>query len=338
MRKVNWKIKGVYRIRLGAMNPRMIVLLCAGIPFTFICLSMALVLILPAIQQGRDAFIRTQAKNRLKMIGLAMHNYHDTYDTFPPSAVVAIAYKKPTVPVAESTNAADSEIPVTAVTSTVVSKVELDPSQFSSFDEYVVASEALNPSPKMRNPFAEPLNFRSASPGEIQTPQHGWMTALLPFIERIDLYQKVDYNQPWTALTNQPVFNTEVKEYLHPGILRADSSTNRVGQLGASHYAGNSQLLKANSKSRLPDISDGMSYTIMAGDVNNTFQAWGSPDNVRDPAAGIGRTPTQFGGHHKEFAHFLMCDGSVRLVTSKMSPEIMGYLADPHDGHQLSEF
>jgi hypothetical protein len=40
----------------------------------------------PSIVQVRGAAGRAQSTNNLKQIGLAMHNYHDTFKTFPPQA------------------------------------------------------------------------------------------------------------------------------------------------------------------------------------------------------------------------------------------------------------
>jgi type II secretory pathway pseudopilin PulG len=56
-----------------------------------ILVGLSVALVLPAIQQAREAARRSQTKNNLKMIGLALMNYHGTHRAFPPGGTVDLA-------------------------------------------------------------------------------------------------------------------------------------------------------------------------------------------------------------------------------------------------------
>ncbi|MCA9017574.1 MAG: DUF1559 domain-containing protein [Planctomycetaceae bacterium] len=214
-----------------------------------------LALLLPAVQGARDAARRSQSKNNLKQIALALHNYHDTHRVFPPGGI----------------ETADGK------------------------------------------------------------PYHSWQTMILPFVGEAQLYNQMDFDQPWTDPANQRLFQTELPIYINPAIKEKVSPEG----LGLSHYVGNKFLMKPNGNMGIRDITDGTSNTIMAFETGENFKPWGDPTNIADPVNVIGgRSKSSFIGGN----HVMLSDGAVRFVSENIDPAVLKALSTPAGGERLGEF
>jgi prepilin-type N-terminal cleavage/methylation domain-containing protein/prepilin-type processing-associated H-X9-DG protein len=68
-------VSGSSRTRLGFTLIELLVVIAI--------IAVLIALLLPAVQAAREAARRAQCVNNMKQLGLALHNYHSTHDTFP---------------------------------------------------------------------------------------------------------------------------------------------------------------------------------------------------------------------------------------------------------------
>ena len=168
--------------------------------------------------------------------------------------------------------------------------------------------------------------------------QHSWETLLLPYMER-SASEPPRKDLPWNHPTNAEAFKKVIPEFLNPGI-RGEPETIRFSPEGyaLSHYSVNTRVMHGNFSLRIEDVTDGTANTILAGEVNANFKAWGDPVNWRDPAAGLGKSPDGFGSPWSGGVNMLIMDGSVRFISKSIDPKVLKALSTPAGGEDVHEF
>ncbi|HVW01551.1 MAG TPA: DUF1559 domain-containing protein [Planctomycetaceae bacterium] len=176
--------------------------------------------------------------------------------------------------------------------------------------------------------------YRMFPPGSIvddqSAAQHGWEAMLLPQLDHADLYDQIDFSKPWDDPDNLRVFQTEVPEFIDGSY----AERRDAGGLPVSHFGANPLALPPNRGLSFDDFTDGLSNTILAGNMAAGARGWGTPFNLRDPALGINTGPDSLGSPRPGGTLVLLGDGSVRFVRDDLPLENLKALATPNGGDQ----
>ena len=82
---------------------------------------------------------------------------------------------------------------------------------------------------------------------------------------------------------------------------------------------------------RREQFTDGLSQTIIIGEIRDAFPPWGEPGNVRSIGEGLNRQFRGFGNEAGTGATFLHADGSAKFYSNKTDKRVLQRL-ETRDG------
>ena len=244
-------------------------------------ITILLTLLTPAVQRSRDAARRAQCKNNMKQLGLAFHNYHDTFKAFPPGWTQHHPQPGPETRFGWSVF--------------VLPFVEQAP-LYERLDFGTQRAEPLSLFqtliPVYRCP-EDPSDDINTQRGEFGT---------------------LTYSVNFGPVAPPRLIENGLAEFW-PGQLPTPLKTNGLAYLNSK--IGVRDILDGTSNTFLIGERSAIgSAAIWMGVRGNEFET----DQVTDcaPGHGINKSEAGFSSRHIGGAHFLMCDGTVRFVNEQI--------------------
>ena len=297
-------------------------------------IAILIALLLPAVQQAREAARRTQCKNNMKQLGLAIHNYHDTFLVFPVSMSVDNLY----------TNLGKGRSWLVGVLPYI--------DQAPLFNTIDMAAPLSN---STTNPLPQPY-----TPNTIAA-----MTVLPAFLCPTDSsYNNGKLNGRANLTANDFYGVTSYKmcagnnwawgNFLHTSTTGRSAGSNN-GLDASNGLSGRNGNTNGPLITRMRDISDGTSNTFAVGEAlpgrvthtswywfNHTTATCSVPLNYyfKNTAITTGDWPNNysFASMHVGGGHFLMCDGTVRFVSENIDQGTYWALASINGQETVGEF
>ncbi len=281
-------------------------------------IAILIALLVPAVQKVREAAARTHCSNNLKQIGLAIHNFHDTYKYLPASRIL-------------------DHYATWAVQ--ILPFVEQDPlyKQWNMAAQYYSQNQTARETAV--NLFFCPARRSPEQPStKGDSPDNGFPTnAHVPGALGDYACAVGDGNPafPWnyTQANGAIIYGNGTTS---GGLVVKWSGNTRFGSitdgLSNTFFIGEKHV-------RIGDFGnagagDGSLYN---GDHPGNFS------RIAGPGFALAASPTtsfntQFGSYHTGICQFLLGDGSVRSVNNSTNTTILGYLSVRNDGNHVPEF
>jgi prepilin-type processing-associated H-X9-DG protein/prepilin-type N-terminal cleavage/methylation domain-containing protein len=326
-------------------------------------------LLLPAVQKVREAAARMSCSNNLKQMGLALHNYHDVNNGFPPAKI-------------NSGSAQDA----------TQNYYEGKPGTFIIRGGQQIAKVYSHTGFTLLLPFIEQDNLFKQYDMSLPSTHESWDGYSANGHQPSDL---ANYPNGVTGTTNEAVVGTYVKIYTCPSDVNPPPVDNYSLSGGYWAYSGPKQrrsnylfncyfatdytssytpsskyagAFGTNGAASIPAIHDGTSNTIAIGEARQQMCSsyfgprWGSgvhtsvhgyvPDyrfHINYPAGSdhslcyssdprIQRLQYAwgFGSWHTGGANFLFCDGHVRFLPDSMAFPVFQALCSIDGGETVS--
>ena len=166
---------------------------------------------------------------------------------------------------------------------------------------------------------------------EVTKGQHGWMTFLLPFVGKQELYRSIDQDKSYDDPANRVAMGHDVVTYFAAGGDRAKISQG----FSVSHFAGvggeiddatglsHVGIFQRDEAVKKEEVTDGLTNTLIVGELAATYPPWGDPENWRSIGRGLNKNVDGFGSAAGNGATFLLADGSVRFFNNQTDPKLL---------------
>ena len=164
-------------------------------------------------------------------------------------------------------------------------------------------------------------------------PLLSWRVALLPYLEEADLQEQFRLDEPWDSEHNLKLLERMPAVYADPSTPAEQAGR---GLTTIQVLTGKGTTFIAPDKApRLAQISDGTSRTLAIVEaMPDKAVPWTKPEDIEfdpeRPLAGVGNPRRAagvfFGG---------MMDGSVRMLTPDLDPEVFKALVTPNGGESV---
>ena len=175
---------------------------------------------------------------------------------------------------------------------------------------------------------------------EAERPLYSWRVNILPFVEQQKLYDIFHLDESWDSGHNQALFENRPWIYACP---QQHHFKGRPGDCPYGMIVGPNTISNGPNAVTIPEITDGTSNTILVAETRKNMP-WSSPTDISFASLAMGvlkRNDSRAlengisSRHRKEETAVVFADGSVRMLSPKIKPEILQALATINGGEKV---